>query len=271
LRRRERSRCVVSCKAVCSEMRFGEYELSLPLVPALVVLVLIGLLISLGTWQLDRADQKREISREMHERQESSPSRLPLEVADPESLRYRRVKLAGRFEGSRQFLLDNQMHLGTVGVNVLTPLRLSGRDEVVLVDRGWLPWGADRSRLPEVAVGPETVSLVGTVYVPYGEGFRIGGMDSGGGDWPTLIQYLDFDRISALLGYPVLPMTVRLESPAEAGYERNWVNPPANPQRHISYAIQWFALAAVLLVIYLAMHLKHLDRHPRGGEVDHEA
>lgn len=251
-------------------MRFGEYELSLPLVPALVVLLLIGLLLSLGAWQLERADEKRAISREMHDRQESSPSRLPLEVTDPESLRYRRVKLAGRFEESRQFLLDNQMNRGTVGVNVLTPFKLAGRDEVVLVDRGWLPWGAYRNRLPDVAVSREPVSLIGAVYVPYGEGFRIGGMDSGGGDWPTLIQYLDFDRISALLGYPVLPMTVRLESPAEVGYERNWVDPPANPQRHISYAIQWFALAAVLLVIYLALHLKRRDRHPHGEEADHE-
>lgn len=251
-------------------MRFGEYELSLPLLPALVVLLLIGLLLSLGAWQLERADEKRAISREMHERQESSPSRLPLEVTDPESLRYRRVKLAGRLEESRQFLLDNQMSRGTVGVNVLTPLKLAGRDEVVLVDRGWLPWGAYRNRLPDVSVPPEPVSLIGVVYVPYGKGFRIGEMDSGGGDWPTLIQYLDFDRISALLGYPVLPMTVRLESPAEAGYERNWVDPPANPQRHISYAIQWFALAAVLLVIYLALHLKRRDRHPHGEEADHE-
>ncbi|MEA3413624.1 MAG: SURF1 family protein [Pseudomonadota bacterium] len=251
-------------------MRFGEYELTLPLIPALVVLVLIGVLISLGAWQLERADEKREISREILERQETPLSRLPLEVTDPESLRYRQLKLVGRFEESRQFLLDNQMNQGAVGLNVLTPLKLSGRDDVVLVDRGWLPWGVDRSQYPDISISPETVSLTGKVYVPYGKGFRIGEMDNGEGDWPKLIQYLDFDRLSELLGYPVLPLTVRLGSPEDAGYQRNWVSLTANPQRHVSYAIQWFALGAVLLVIYLALHLKRVDPPPQTEEADRE-
>jgi len=40
------------------------------------------------------------------------------------------------------------------------------------------------------------------------------------------------------------------------GYARNWEAPGFPPMRHIGYAVQWFALAAALLVIYIVTNVR---------------
>lgn len=239
----------------------GRYRLRLPLVPVLVVAPLLGLLIGLGTWQLSRAEEKSALLDLYRERSESPPASLEYGFARLDQLRFRHVELSGQFLPDRQFLLDNQISNGRVGYRVLTPLRVAGRDDLILVDRGWVPQGATRADLPSVAVSPDPRRITGIVYVPLGEGLRLGGMDEGQHTWPRVVQYVDFEMIARRLMHPVAPFTVRLDPAMPEGYLREWQIVAVTPERHLAYAIQWFGLALVLAVGFVILNIERVDRN----------
>ena len=240
-------------------LQIGEFSFKPSPLLSLLAGGLLVLLLSLGNWQLDRADEKRTIMQDYEQRIKQPTSELSFPISDAEQWRSRKVRIMGRFENEKQFLLDNQVSRGQVGLQVLTPLKLLHRDEAVLVDRGWVPLGPDRKQLPDISVDTDVVSLRGTVYVPYKQGFRLGSMDEGHFGWPRLIQYLDFGAMSDRVGYPLAPLTIRLDPNLPHGYRREWQPVSMSPETHLAYAMQWFTLAAVLIVIYLALSLKRLS------------
>lgn len=240
-------------------MHIGIYRFQPTLILTLIAAALFVLFIGLGNWQLNRANEKRLILRDYDHRIQESPSELPLPLSDATEWRYRRIRINGRFDGEKQFLLDNQVNRGQVGFNVLTPLKLLRKEQAVLIDRGWIPANADRRQLPDVSVATDVVSLEGVVYVPYGRGVRLGGLDESSDQWPRLIEYLDFEAMSNRLGYPLAPLTIRLDPKSPHGYRRTWKPVPITPQTHTAYALQWFTFAAVLIVIYLALSLKRRE------------
>jgi surfeit locus 1 family protein len=234
----------------------GGYTLRLPLVPVLVVAPVLALLLALGTWQLTRADEKEAILAVYRERSQAPAAPLPTQWADSEQLRFRHVELTASFVPHRQFLLDNQIRDGRVGFQVLTPARVAGRDELVLVDRGWIPQQGGRDALPDLDVSAEPRRISGVIYVPFGQGLRLGGMDEGQLAWPRLIQYVDFEQLEKRLMQSIAPFTVRLDPTYPDGYLREWPVIAVSPERHLAYAIQWFGLAVVLVVGFIAVNLK---------------
>lgn len=227
------------------------------LLPCLVLLLGLGILTSLGVWQLQRAAEKSEILRNYETQKKSPPAVLDISMNDFSGLRYRMAEVDGIYDAGKQFLLDNQIHNGQAGFSVLTPLRLSGGDnKAVLVDRGWIPLGLTRQLLPDVAIEQKKVRISGSLYVPFGKAFSLGEMDAGGIGWPRVIQYMEFSEISERLGYDLLPVMIRLSPDATEGYLREWAPLPFTPARHIAYAVQWFGLALALLVIAVVAMLK---------------
>ena len=224
-------------------------------------LLLLPLLLTLGFWQLDRARQKAELQTAFAERFQLPPT--PLAEVDPadSANRYRRVIAAGRYDNAHQLLLDNQVRDGRPGYHTLTPLRL--RDgTAILIDRGWLPLGATRQELPDVSLSAEPVTVRGWLAQPANPGLRLG--DGAGGDsrWPRIIPHVDYQRLSGLLDYPLLPAIILLEPEAPAGFWRDW-QPRfggQGPERHQGYAAQWFSLAVALLILYFAVNTHRLPR-----------
>ena len=227
--------------------------------PSLLILIATAIgvfcLSSLGVWQLQRAEEKRTILRNNELQSNNTPQSIRLPVTEPEKLRYQRVELRGKYISSKQFILDNQIHDQKVGYNVLTPFRISNTDFVVLVDRGWLALEKSRQILPEVTVSEEMRTITGTVYALFGKPFTLGEVDNGETNWPRLIQYLDFDALGNRLGKTLQPFTLRLDSEQKDGYLREWQIFAFSPNRHIAYAVQWFALALTLLVIFVVLHI----------------
>ena len=225
------------------------------------MVLLLGLFLTLGFWQLGRAEEKRVLL-ERFEASRAGQSLYAdaLSATNADALRYRRVVLRGRYLPERQFLLDNQVRNRQAGFEVLTPFRLvDGR--VVLVNRGWLPMGARRDALPDVSVSGAPVEIEGWIYIPFGEAYSLGDVDDPAAGWPRIVQNLDFDVFAQRLDMPLLPMTIRLSTEAPAGYLRDWAVVPMTPAKHIAYAVQWFGLAAALLVIYVVVNLKREDAH----------
>ena len=72
----------------------------------------------------------------------------------------------------------------------------------------------------------------------------------------TAIQRTDIDRLANELGYPLLPLELLLNPDQPDGYVREWHPLTFGPERNVGYAVQWFSMAAVLVIIYLAVNLQ---------------
>ena len=221
-----------------------------------VIATIVGVffLCSLGVWQLQRAEEKRLIQQENESHKNNPPQTLNFPITEPTSLRFNRIRLQGQFISSKQFVLDNQVLEHQVGYNILTPFQLHDSEKIVLIDRGWLPLIGSREQLPEVEVGEEMRTLIGMVYVPYGEAYSLGEIDSTK-TWPRLIQFLDFKALELRLGEPLLPLTLRMEANQKDAFKAQWILFTATPKRHLGYAVQWFALALTLLILFIVLHI----------------
>src|SRR4030065_407363 len=156
-------------------LRVGRLQRHAGLWPTLATLALLPLMIGLGMWQLDRAGQKQRLQAEYHRRHQDPAKRLLSVLEHPEALRFRRVIARGRYEPEYQILIDNRVHQGQAGYHVLTPLRLGDGSVRVLVNRGWVPLGKDRARLPVFETPREPVEVTGLAGVPPAPGFHVGG------------------------------------------------------------------------------------------------
>src|SRR5690606_19552015 len=129
------------------------------IIPLTVGLLMLALLLSLGFWQLDRAQQKRDFEAAFTAAQQANPRQVDSLSRLQELPRFEPVRLRGRYEAGQQGLLDVQMHQGRAGCRVWTPFRLDSGGRV-LVDRGWVPAG-DRTALPDISVGESARVVVG--------------------------------------------------------------------------------------------------------------
>ncbi len=240
--------------SMMNKWRRRRYNFTPALLPTVAAIVLTGLFITLGVWQLNRAQEKQAMLSRYEALSQKRPVKLQLPMVNEERWRYRKVKLTGRFGREHQFLLDNQVYRGRIGYHVLTPLQPTGAEQRVLVDRGWVPAGTRRSQLPRVPVTARRVTIQGEVYVPYEDGYRLGGMDTGEHGWPRRIQFIDFEQIARRAAVPLARIIVRLNPASPHGYVRDWQIVPFSPQRHWGYAFQWFALAAGMLALFVIVN-----------------
>jgi surfeit locus 1 family protein len=224
------------------------------LAAALPMLLGLALLLWLGAWQLDRAAESRA-QLAAFARSDGAP--LPLPPAARALPRYARVRLVGRYLPERQFLLDNMMHAGVAGYRVLTPFATDGGD-TVLVDRGWVPAAASRASLPPVAVGAETRELAGRVDALPRPGIELAAA-ADGGRWPRVVGYPKLADLGRTLGRTLYPQIVLLDADARDGYLRDWRPGGLAPERHVGYAVQWFALALTLVVGFVIVSLRQRD------------
>jgi surfeit locus 1 family protein len=231
--------------------------------PLAVGLALLIALVWLGTWQLHKADEKREFLAEFERIAAAGHQPLDLSVRPWEALRFRPVEFHGRYLPERQFLLDNQVRNGRVGYQVITPAVHEGSGLVLLVERGWVPRESVPGRLPDVVSGlPATRGQVrGQVHVPFSEGYRLGDMDDGSPGWPRVVQYMDFDAMGERLGREVAPITIRLDPDLPHGFPRDWqLVFPMTAERHLAYAVQWYAMALALVVIAVVLTIRRRSR-----------
>ena len=241
-------------------MRLGGFIFRPAFFPTLATLLVLPVLIALGVWQLDRAHQKK-VFQTAFQIQTALPavSVTAVDLTDPRAL-YRRVKVKGHYDSGHQILLDNKIMDGQPGYHVFTPLWLPGGDRAILVNRGWVALGDSRERLPNIAVTDANIVLTGRVGQPANPGLRLDDTASAS-TWPRVVQYVDYETLSTDLSYPLAPAVILLDPESPSGYRREWRPSFAGfgPERHQGYAVQWFALAVTLMVIYIAVNLRRSD------------
>lgn len=223
------------------------------LLPAVLLLVLMPLFIGLGVWQLHRAEGKRALQDEYDKRASEAPTQLGPEPQDAQALRFRRVTVRGKYEPEYQILIDNRVHQGAAGYHVVTPLKIEGGSTRVLVNRGWVPIGESRQKLPSVDA-PEGVQQVsGVVAVPAENVFSLDSPGQPTAGWQPVWLRLDMKRYINSVPFTVQPIVILLDPTAAGGYVREWARLDAGIAVHEGYAFQWFALATLDAVILAVM------------------
>jgi cytochrome oxidase assembly protein ShyY1 len=219
-----------------------------------LTLVLLPVLVGLGLWQLQRADEKTAIVAQWQQRSELPPAPLQgLATTDSHELAYLPVELSGRFLSGQYFLLDNRIYRGVFGYEVLAIMQLD-RGGSVLVNRGWIAGDSSRLSLPVVPPASGPRSLTGHVYVPPGTPYLLADLALEAG-WPKRIQAIEMDKLGAALEGvaqgALFPYSVRIDPNQNAALTVDWQLLNVSPEKHTGYAVQWFAMAAALFILFV--------------------
>lgn len=233
----------------------------LPLLAAVACTLLFA---GLGAWQLQRAGEKRALLAAIERGTDAPAVALPETSAALAAHAWRRVRVHGRFLAGRQFLLDNRIHEGRAGFDVLTPLARPG-GRAVLVDRGWVPAGPRREPAAPVALETAgTRTVTGRLWRPEA-GIALGpalAPVAGGPAWPRLATRVDYAAMGRALGRELVPAVVRADGAAPWVLTPRPLAPAFGPARHYGYAVQWYALALTVVAVTLILQLR------RGREDD---
>src|SRR5579862_3110422 len=246
-------------------IRIGSRVFEPRLFTTLVTVLLIAALIALGRWQLRRADEKLALYAMFAAGADVSGD---IDRDTPPLARYQHVKASGSYDSARQVLIDNMSSAeDQAGYYVITPFALSGGGWI-LVNRGWVPLGASRAVKPQIAVPQDPRAVHGRTDVLPRAGLELGPRTPLAPPYPVVASFPTREEIASLLresSWSRAAEVVLLDAGEPDGYLREWRAPGFPPVRHIAYAVQWFALALTLAVIYVAANLRRAAVSPLPG------
>ncbi len=232
----------------------------------LFAVLALPLLLSLGVWQLHRADEKRLLQSDFDARVAAAPQDLLQLPQRPEI--YARVSARGHYDATRSFLLDNRVVRGRFGYEVLSAFVPLGSDKVVLVNRGWVEGDSARLQRPPIEMVEGEVEIVGSVYRDSSRFHFVENAHET--NWPKLIQNLQIEDLQQQLAAPIFPFVVRLDEGSIGALFVDWhvVPDEFGPEKHIGYAATWFALAFALVVVWLVSNSNIAQLLKRNSHVD---
>jgi surfeit locus 1 family protein len=242
-----------------------------------VAVACVALTASLGAWQLRRAAFKDQLAVQILQR-----NQLPVlensvlnatnfiapkttDQGNDNNWLQRRAVIQGRWLHEHTVFLDNRPMLVTgsqrVGFYVATPLAIEGSDRVIWVQRGWVQRDfQDRTRLPTLLEGMGIVAVSGRLVASVSKAYELQPSPlaqdaASGGARPSRIwQNLP---VIAIRGKELMPMALLQTAPefAKDNLLRDWPAADTGVAKHHGYAFQWFALSALLVVLYVWFQL----------------
>lgn len=229
---------------------------------SILTVVVFSILVKLGFWQMARADEKRAIHRNIEQR--ANQDVMPLEnltlaeKAQPTGIK---VRVPAQPVLKHYLLLDNQHHHGEVGYLALQLVK-SDTEKYLLMERGFVPALERRDMLPQVDWLTQPVEIEGRLYKrsanPMSQDLY---MEEG---VPSRIQNLNFPQLEQEWQIPIEPYVIQpntvASNLAEWGYAQPWKPVSLSPEKHVGYAVQWFAMAGVLLLINVILLVRALKR-----------
>lgn len=210
-------------------------------------LIFLPLLIWLGLWQLERAEEKQALLEAFESQQAEQPLLLNAEPAEKIQAiaSYTKVKLDdASMDDESYWLLDNRMQGGRFGYELLQIANINGLR--LLINRGWLAGPIDRRLKPDMRLLQGRANLLGQLVTPsknaiLNETFYDPIM-------PQRIVQIDLAQLSQLYGQPIHGL-VRLDAESEGALYINWPTVNISPSKHRGYALQWFSMATALVIL----------------------
>jgi surfeit locus 1 family protein len=233
----------------------------------LAMLVGVVLTVRLGFWQLSRADEKRQ-------RHSAIVAQMTVPVQDTAALLaapanfgllHQRVALEGEWLPQHTVYLDNRPMNGRAGFWVLTPLELNASTRV-LVQRGWVPRHQyDRTLLPDIQTPSGRVQVSGR-FAPAPSNLleltQASQATSVATGVSNIRQNLNLEAYATQTGADFAALVLQTDAPSE-GLLRDWPEITAGVEKNLAYAFQWFALAALQLMLYIWFQFIQPYRHAR--------
>lgn len=214
----------------------------------LAAVVVAATTFSMGQWQLRRAAEKEALQTAI-----TAQGNLP--VLDAQALAdegrsghvmHRQATLKGIWRPAYTVYLDNRPMNGTSGFMVVTPLALDGSAQIILVQRGWVQRDfLDRAHLPEISTPAGPVTVGGRIAPPPSKLYEFKDEQSG-----RIRQNLDIPAFAAQTGLALLEVSLLQTDVADDGLLRQWTAPNLGVDKHYGYAVQWFALCALAVMLY---------------------
>ncbi len=212
-------------------------------------LLAVVITLALGRWQVSRAAQKEALQASI-EASSALPKLSGQTLAARTDLMaqlHRGVTLRGRWLTQHTVLLDNRQMNKKQGLYVVTPMQLEGSTAVILVQRGWVARNfLDRTLVPKIETPVENVEIDGRIAPPPSKLYEFDVQETG-----LIRQNLDMDHFASELGLPLLGVSVQQLGVAGEGLLREWPQLGSGAEKNYGYAFQWFALGALLAILYV--------------------
>lgn len=225
--------------------------------PTLITIGLLYLLISLGFWQLDRSEYKENLESVIDARQKLSPINIQAAPDSIDERLYLPVIIKGKYDVEHQIYLDNRVVNHVAGFDIYTPVILEDGG-AILVNRGWLKQGRTRQDLPVFDTVSGVRSFTGVLAFPPSPGLVLSQEVNDLTTWPVIMQFIDVKRIESALAYPLDSMILILNDKDPTSFHQVPIKFNTNSAKHTAYAIQWFALAITLIIIYIVVNTKRI-------------
>ena len=206
----------------------------------IIAALLCCLLLSLGIWQLHRAETKR----------------LLLLHATP-------IKIKGHYDNNHVFLLDNKFYKHQIGYEVLTPFIIKNNNKLILVNRGWIARDANKYPIPPVIPKATPNAIIeeqivsGIIYTPPEKPFLLKKTSlERNNNWPLVTQAIEIKNFEEKLKKNIYPIIIWLDKNNKNCLACDWHLVVMTPAQHTAYAVQWFALALTLFIICIILNIK---------------
>ena len=235
-----------------SELRYGAWRFTVRPGLALFALAAIVVMILLGNWQTRRAEQKLALQQRVDALAQGPVSSLPSTPVAAAGYEHSRVMVRGEFSPQHTVFVDNRVLRGLPGYHVVTPFRIQGGDMHLLVNRGWVGVGPTRAQFPPIHTPAGELVLEGLAVVPPERVYELAGEIGTG----PLVQHLVLARIQERTGLKLQPLVLEQTSETPDGLARVWDRPDSGVNTHRAYALQWYAMGVLVVILYFTLNLR---------------
>ena len=203
------------------------------------------LFFSLGLWQIERGQAKTNLLDDFEKKILEKPSYI-----NQKSQKWDRVYVEGKWDSSKQILIDNVIRRGIAGYKVLTPLRMKETDQLILVDRGWIKQNTFRDQLPDIKLFQIDEVVSGILEIP--ELGLVLSDDLVSKEWPKISQTKNLGVIKNEYDENIFPMILLADPTLKNSLEYIKITPTnMTPIKHYGYSAQWFLMFIVLCFMYV--------------------
>lgn len=284
-------------------LKVGQWKFSPNVWSSLITVLLLPLFVYLGLWQLQRMEIKKRLENERQLATQKMAIHLEelqdifsgLNLLSPNSsdkskrlvstsLLYRQLAIKGKFLPDKSILLDNQILKGQPGYRVLTPFQPLNSHTLLLIDRGFIPWGAKRTELPLLPLmtaqapahedslsegsldkqnskhpnNTAVIHLLGII-TQLSQGLLLKDEPIPENlSWPLAVQQLDYVKLAKELKKPLYPFLLQLPQDNPYVFKTMPFSLGLSPNRHLGYAIQWFTMAIAILIYYVVSQMSRI-------------
>jgi surfeit locus 1 family protein len=224
-----------------------------------LLIVVVAACVRLGFWQLARLDERRTLNAGIAARLAQQPISDISQITDTAGAAYRTATARGMYDNDRYVVLPGRAYAGVPGVHLIMPLRLAGRADAVLVNRGWVPTpDAATIHARDFAV-LDSITVRGLVLPFPGSGQSLARRDATrpGGTFTHVLYRIDEAELRAQFPYALADVMLQeLDGAGGPRYPTQLAPPPIDEGPHLGYALQWFAFALIGVIGWFALVLR---------------